>query len=142
MAQHGPHGAKHIRIGYASGLTEPFAGLESRPLKDALHALSGGQHRITIIHLDDDKVERVIHTYAIAPHLGGHGTDWLDAKLNLTPEKGLTLSLTIHTGVEDLMKDEQPMRYGEAKVFKSDGPGTYVVVLNIPDKDWEAVAND
>jgi hypothetical protein len=137
-----PWHGEPFAIRYTSGLMEPFAGLESRGLKEALLALEGGQHRITIIHLVDDQIVHVVHTYAIAPHLGGHATDSVDAKLNLARERGLTLALTIHTGVEDLMKDEQPMRYGEVKVFKSKGPGVYVVMLNIPDAHWEAAASD
>jgi hypothetical protein len=137
-----PWRGEPFEIHYESALTAPFGDRDSRPLKDALYALSGGQHRITIVHLDEGKIERVMHTYAIAPHLGGHSTDWLDAELHLTAEKGLTLFLRVHTGVEDLMKDEQPMRYGEGKIFQSDGRGTWIVVLDIPDEHWEAVASE
>lgn len=137
-----PWQGEPFEIHYDSGFTTPFAGLGSRRLKEALHALSGGQHRITAVRLVGGKVDRVVHTYAIAPHLGGHSTDYVNAELHLTPEQGLTLYLRLHMDLDDWALDEQPMGFGEAKVFKSDRFGTYVVVLDLPDEHWEEVAAD
>jgi len=135
-----PEEGEPFEIPYHSAFHEPFGGVWSLALKEALHALSGGESRITIIYFHEGEVRRVIHTSAIAPHRGGHSTPTTDAELHLTAEKGLTVWLKVRAGGEVLMDDEQPMHYGEAKVFGSKGAGSWLVVLNPPGAHWDDVA--
>jgi hypothetical protein len=135
-----PEAGEPFEIRYSSGFDEPFGGVWSLALKEALHALSGGESRITIINVDDGQVRRVIHTSAVAPHRGGHSSPTADAELHLTAEKGLTVWLKVRSGDEVIMEGEQPMHYGEAKVFAAKDDGTWLVVLNPPGEHWEEVA--
>jgi len=134
-----PEDGEPFEIPYHSSFDEPFGGVWSRALKEALHALSGGESRITIVYLHEGEVRRVIHTSAIAPHRGGHSTPTTDAELHLTAGKGPTVWLKVRSGDEVLMEDEQPMHYGEAKVFASKGAGSWLVVLNPPGEHAEEV---
>ena len=115
-----------------SDLGGPFGGFHSVELQEALFALAGGKTRITIIHFHEGEVQSVIHHKAIAPHTGGYSSQTTSAEMHLTSEKGLTLYLKVRDGKTVLMEDEKPMHYGEAKVFASKGPGTYIVLLQQP----------
>ena len=74
----------------------------------------------------------MIHHKAIAPHRGGYYSQTASTELHLTAERGLTLFVKVREGKTILMNDEKPVRYGQAQVFASEGPGTYIVLLNKP----------
>ena len=121
-----------IEFVYSSDLDAPFAGLDSRELKEALYALSGGRSNVTVTRMSGGQVQETLHEGLIAPHTGGVASQRMACELHLTPEKGLTLAIKIRQGDEVLMQDEQPMHYGEAKTFVSKGPDTWVVLLHRP----------
>jgi hypothetical protein len=118
--------------------TEPFAGFQAGDFKQALFALSGSGSRfakfpITVLHFDENQVQNVIHTHAIAPHRGETGGGTVAAKLRLTAKEGLTLYLRVHElRGKTLMEDEKQMRFGDAKVFAGKGTGSYIVLLHGP----------
>ena len=117
---------------YNSYLNSPFAGVYSRELKEALFALSVTT-RLSIIHLEGDRVLDTINTTAIPPHCGSSASQTLAVALHLTPEKYLTLHLKLRDKNGDiLLEDEQPVHYGEATVFTSPGPGRYIILLHQP----------
>ena len=75
----------------------------------------------------------MIHARAIAPHLGGMYSHTCDTELHCAAADGLRLHLKIRgPDRATLVDDEQPIRYGEAKVFASKGPGKYAVLLEKP----------
>jgi hypothetical protein len=121
-----------FEILFSSHLDGPFGEVYSLELKEALYALAGGITRFSIIHFDKGKVQRTIHYSVIAPHQGGSSSQTTSSEMHLASEKGLTLYLKVREGKDALMEDEKPMHYGEAKVFKSSGPGNYIVLLHKP----------
>jgi len=121
-----------FEILFSSYLHEPFGGVYSLELKEALYALADRSIPISIIHFDKGEVQRVIHESAIAPHTGAGGSQTTKVEMHLTSEKGLTLYVRARDGKDVLMEDEKPLHYGEAKVFKSWGTGSYIVLLHNP----------
>ena len=121
-----------FEILFSSDLEAPFGEVYSLELKEALYALAGCRTGVTVIHFDNEAVQRTTHHRITAPHAGGRSTQTTDTEMHLTPKNGLTLYVRIREKKEVLMEDEQPLHYGEAKVFKSSGPGHYIVLLHKP----------
>jgi len=127
-----------FQFAYSADFGEPFAGLAAPDFKEALFAISGGGRRfatfpLTIIHFEKDEVQRVIHAEAIPPHRGSVSGGTLTVELHLTSEDGLSLYLHLHElQGKTILKDEKPMHFGQAKVFDSEGPGRYIVLLHKP----------
>jgi len=118
---------------YSSALREPFAGVYSRELKEALYALSENTTGFSVIQLDGGKVTRTLNEWTCPPHRGGVASQILAVALHLSPEKGLTMSLKLRDEKGNiLLESEQPVHYGEATVFPSPGPGEFVVLLQKP----------
>jgi hypothetical protein len=120
-----------FEFSYSRYLHEPFAGMYSRELKEALYSLGGGNFPITIIHFRHGTVQRVFHENVIAPHRGGTAGIF-SAELHLTPKNGLTVWVNITENGRTVMEGEVPMHFGDAKVFPSTDQGSYIVLLNKP----------
>ena len=118
-----PVAGEPFEIRYAAGLREPFGGLYSLELKEVLHVLSAGPSSLTIIHFHEDEVKRVIHTPA-----GGRSST-SEAEMRVTVD-GISLYAKVREGGQTLAEDEKLMHYGEAKVYASEGPGSYIVLLH------------
>jgi len=114
---------------YSQMFHEPFAGLGSRELKEAFYLLSGGPLRVSVIHLQDGKVREALHK---SVGRGMRAGQRMTCRLKLTAEHGLSLAVKLREKGETLMEETQPMYYGQARVFASKGPGTYIVLLNRP----------
>jgi hypothetical protein len=128
-----PRGQAPFEIPYSSGFDEPLDDVYSFALKEALYALSGGANYISVIHLENQAVKRVIQTGTVAPHRGGSYTPTLSAELHLTPERGLTLFLKLTAAGTVVLQKEKNVSYGRATVFSTTGGSTYVVLLNPSD---------
>jgi hypothetical protein len=120
-----------FEIPYSSHLDEPFGGVHSRPLKEALYALAGGTIKVTIIQFDQGAVQEVFHTQAIAPHGGGVYSARTSVEMRLNADDGLTLYVKVREKKTTLMEDNQPLRFGDAEVYKRTqaGRGHYIVLL-------------
>lgn len=121
-----------FEILYSSYFHEPFGEVHSLELKEALYALSGGCTGISIIHFENGEVHQTINRSAIAPHRGGSYSQTTAVEMHLTAETGLTLFVRIRNVKSVLMEDEKSLHYGQAKVFASQGPGSYIVLLHKP----------
>lgn len=118
---------------YSSQFSAPIGGLWSLELKEALWSLTHTSSALDIIYLLDDKVAGVEHGSVIPPHEGSTSSRLLTAQMRLTPERGLTLYLKLRsTQTGALMEDEQPLHYGQAAIYKSNGPGKFIVLLQNP----------
>ena len=128
-----PVGKQPFQILFSSELRhEPFGEVYSLELKEVLYALVNGSN-FTVIHLDKGEVNRVFHHRTPSPLLdGGFTSRDVKAEMHLSVERGLTLYVRVRDGRKTLMEDEKALHYGEAKVFKSSGPGSYIVLLQKP----------
>ena len=127
-----PVNGEPFEFAYSDYLHEPFAGIYSLELKEALYALGGGDFPVTVIHLKDSQVKTVVHAGVIAPHRGGIGGGNLSAELHLTPQAGISLWVKLSDNGKLVMEGESPMHFGDAKVFASGEAGIYIVLLHKP----------
>jgi hypothetical protein len=105
-------------------------GVSSLQLRDALCALSENT-RITIIRMKENAVIGVMYKHAIAAHRGGvYGQGHV--KLDLSPDKGLILSLDVKHEEQTIVQDSRLVQYGNAHVFKS--PVGEIVIVHLEDK--------
>lgn len=119
-----------IEVKYCSYLNAPFGQLESRPLKEALQALTA-QFRGCAIHLVKDEVTDVVNFDA--PPVGGSSrTQAWGVSVKLTPKGELQLHLRIKKEGKVVMTASKTIKYGEAKVFHKDDHGLVVVYLYLP----------
>lgn len=121
-----------FEFAYSDYLDEPFAGVHSLELKEALYALGGGNFPISVILLKEGQVNAVSHHAVIAPHRGGFGGGNLAAELRLTPQVGISLWVKIGDDERPVVERDMPMHFGDAKVFASGNEGIYIVLLHKP----------
>ncbi len=125
-------GGEIFEIRYSSSFSEPFGGLDSPQLKEALWALGGHGSRCSVIHFEEGKVLGVTHCRMPAVVRGGEACRAWSASMNLDEQGRIVLSLKIRRDREVIMEDAQPIRYGEATTFRHKGPGHMIVLLHKP----------
>ncbi len=121
-----------FEIVYVSDLDEPFGGVASRRLKEALWSLGGGRSHVSVIHIVQGRVRRVLWTPVPAPHGGCIQSKGLSAEMHLTPQRGLGLYLKLCDGDRVVFEGETPLGYGDAAVCASSESGLYVALLERP----------
>jgi hypothetical protein len=112
---------------YSNEFTEPFAGLASPELKEALSAMSSVS-RVSIIRLQDGKVQQTLLQEVIAPE-GSVNTATMRTQLKMTPANGLMLAIKLRREGEVLVDDVLPIRYEQATVFPSKDKATTIVLF-------------
>ncbi|HUT29588.1 MAG TPA: hypothetical protein VMX13_07345 [Sedimentisphaerales bacterium] len=120
-----------LEIPYNSRWHAPFGGLESQELKEALYALTNYSHG-TVIHFAEGQVLETIAFDSIQVGEGSHATTRWEASMDLDEQGQLSLHVKLRQARSFRMDDSQPMRYGQAKVFKYDGNGHMIVLLQEP----------
>lgn len=115
---------KSFEIEYNSILSQPFGGLHSRDLKEALYFVSRKGSQCSVIRFVDGQVTDVKHEWV---GTYGHGLAvhmWLDAKGELV------LRVEMSEEGKITMDHRLPMHYGDAKVFAHKGKGHVIVLLH------------
>jgi hypothetical protein len=112
---------------YSNEFKEPFAGLASPELKEALWAMSSVS-RVSIIRLLDGKVQQTLLQEVIAPE-GSVETATMRTQLKMTPADGLMLAIKLRRDGEVLVDDVLPIRYEQATVFPSKDKATTIVLF-------------
>lgn len=110
-----------LHIKYDSHLTQPFAGLDSRKLKEAMNALSSDENQFAIMKVKPDGSIDTTHMSTRAAHRSGilsgrHTT----LAFRITAQGDLTLELTIGGDrKKTLMHGREIITYGGAAQFKT-----------------------
>jgi hypothetical protein len=123
-------------IRYNSHLNQPFAGLESRRLKEALYGLSCNSNKLAIMQVKSDKSIDVHHMQAILVQRSGISSNGIvTVAFNLTAEGNLVLNLKVRDSSRTriLVDGEQNIQYGGAVVFNPlGGKDTFIAYLLEP----------
>jgi len=119
-----------FEIWYGDGFHEPFGGLESRALKQALYA-AVKTSRCTIIHFHDGKPLGVWHL-RVGPLGNSGGSMKLSSSFTLSEKGQMMLFLKVKKDGKEVLSDAQPMRYGQVKAYRHDGAGHMIVLLHMP----------
>jgi len=116
---------------YNASLHEPFAGVYSRELKEALYALSEPDIRMSLIELKGTQIHRTLNLSTIPAHRGGIGGQDYFVSLCLAPEQGLLLRLKLK--VDDaVIEGELPAHFGQAVSYPAPAPWQCLVLLHEP----------
>jgi len=126
-----PARGEAFQIKYNSRFSEPFGGLDSPQLKEALCALAGYGTRCSVIHFREGKVLDVTRCRVPAIARGSEASQTWSASMDLDQQGRMVLSLKIRRNGKVLMEDAQPVRYGEATTFRHNGPGHMIVLLHM-----------
>jgi hypothetical protein len=125
-----------VEILYSSHLREPFAGVESRKLKEALYALSCNSNSLAIMQVRSDKTIDVKHTRAQSVQRSGvtsSGRVTLALRLGAEGDLVLSLKVTDESRVRIFVDGQKPIQYGGAVVFDTlDGDDMFIAYLLQP----------
>jgi len=113
-----------FEIRYSSILGEPFGGLYSKDLKEALYFVSRLGGRCSLINFVDGKVTDVKHTWV------GSSGQGLSVKMWLNIKGELVLRVKMYEKGKNTIDQSIPMHYGDAKVFNHKGKGHLIVLLH------------
>jgi len=125
-----PLKGESFEIWYGAGFHEPFGGLESRALKQALHA-AVQTSRCSIIHFHEGKPLAVWHL-RVGPLGNSGGSMRLSSSFRLNEKGEMMLALKVTKDRKQVMSDAQPMRYGQVKTYRHHGVGHMIVLLHMP----------
>jgi len=114
------NGTSH-HIKYNSHLTQPFAGLDSLKLKEALNALSSDENQFAIMKVEPDGSIDTIHISTRSAHRSGISSGrHTRLAFSITAQGDLTLELTIRGDRKNtLLRDRKIITYGGAVQFKT-----------------------
>jgi hypothetical protein len=123
-------------IRYDSHLKQPFVGLESRKLKEALCGLSHRHNKLAVMHLKNGTTIDVHHMQPILVHRSGYNSSRNHRiAFNLTAEGDLMLELRVRDKSRNPVRldGEKKITYGGAAVFEVlDGDDKYIAYLLEP----------
>ncbi|MBW8017013.1 MAG: hypothetical protein FVQ82_12575 [Planctomycetes bacterium] len=125
--------AREIR--YNSHLTQPFAGYQSRKLKEALCAISYNTNRMAIMKVKDDKSVDVTNMWFGSANPNGRTSNRIiTIYLRLTAEGDLQLDLQVRDSSRKLLaKGKKIITYGGAAAFETrEGEGKVIAYLLEP----------
>lgn len=118
-----------IEIPFSFTPDTPFGELDSNELREALYAFTYGCNG-SIIHFNNGKVIDVLTFYS-GMIFTGYQT--LSHSMRLEKDGNIVLTLKLRKDGIIIMEDSQPIRYGQAQVFKSDVDGYMIVYIEQAD---------
>ena len=125
-----------VEILYNCHLRDPFVGLQSRKLKEALYALSCNSNSLAIMQVSSDKTVQVKHTWAQSVQRSGVTSSGpVTVALRLVAEGDLLLSLKVtdESRTRILLDGQKAIQYGGAVVFDTvDGDDMFIAYLLRP----------
>ena len=118
-----------FEIPYNGDLDQPFGGLGSRPLKQALRATVRGS-RISIIHFHEGKVIGVIHFDVPEAGAGSRASQTVSTSMRLDEQGRLVLALKTWKDRKLLVDGTRNVQYGQATTFPHKEVGHMIVLLH------------
>jgi len=118
-----------FEIPYEGGFDQPFGGLESWLLKQALWACVWSS-RISIIHFHDGKVLEVTHFGVPAAGAGSRASQTVSTSMRLDERGRLVLALKTWKDRKLVVDDARTVQYGQATTFAHKAVGHMIVLLH------------